>query len=122
MQKFSHEEVAGKLTTVWTILSSQDIMKQQQAQPHRAQFGLYCPKVAVMLEGWATDALPARFEVAAQELSAKFQSGSQIGSAAQEPSAGSATLQVDLTHGHQCSLSQGCVLRTSLCALLVTNV
>ena len=98
MQNFSHEEVAGKLTTVWTILGTQDIVKQQQAQPQRAQFGLYCPKVAVMLEGSATDALPARFEVAAQELSAKFQSGSQIGSAALGTSAGPASLQVDLTH------------------------
>lgn len=30
-----------------------------------------------MMEGWATDSQPAQFEVAAQELSAKYQSGVQ---------------------------------------------
>ena len=39
------------------------------------QVGLYCPKIAIMMEGWATDSKPAQFEVAAQELSAKFLSG-----------------------------------------------
>ena len=39
------------------------------------QVGLYCPKIAIMFEGWATDSKPAQFEVAAQELSAKLQSG-----------------------------------------------
>lgn len=41
------------------------------------QVGLYCPKVAIMMEGWATDSKPAQFEVAAQELSAKYHSGVQ---------------------------------------------
>ena len=95
VQSFDHETVAGKLSALWTILGTQDIVKQQHAHPQRAQFGLYCPKVALMLEGWATDSLPARFEVAAQELSAKFQSGSQVGSAAQGSSAGAVSLQVD---------------------------
>lgn len=38
---------------------------------------MYCPKVAIMMEGWATDSKPAQFEVAAQELSAKYHSGIQ---------------------------------------------
>ena len=96
VQSFDHELVAGKLSALWTILGTPDIVKQQHAHPQRAQFGLYCPKVALMLEGWATDSLPARFEVAAQELSAKFQSGSHVGSAgSQGASAGPVSLQVD---------------------------
>lgn len=43
----------------------------------KLQVGLYCPKVAIMMEGWATDSKPAQFEVAAQELSAKYHSGVQ---------------------------------------------
>lgn len=81
LQGFDHDVVSGKLSTVWSILGNSKLVKQQQAQPHRAQVGLYCPKVAVMLEGGATDSLPAHFEVAVQELSAKFQSGSQTGTA-----------------------------------------
>ena len=41
------------------------------------QVGLYCPKVAIMMEGWATESKPAQFEVAAQELSAKYHYGIQ---------------------------------------------
>ena len=57
------------------------------------QVGLYCPKVAIMMEGWATDAKPAQFEVAAQELSAKYHSGMQsVGHGQAGP--GSMSLQV----------------------------
>lgn len=94
MQSFDHAAAADKLSAVWTILGTQNIVKQQRAQAQRAQIGLYCPKVAVMLESWVTDTLPARFEVAAQELAVKFQSGSQFGSASQQASPGPVTLQV----------------------------
>lgn len=43
------------------------------------QVGLFCPKIAIMFEGGATDSKPAQFEVAVQELSAKFQSGVHTG-------------------------------------------
>ena len=41
------------------------------------QVGMYCPKIAVMMESWATGSTPAQFEMAAQELSAKFHAAAQ---------------------------------------------
>ena len=49
-----------------------------------------------MMEGWATDSKPAQFEVAAQELSAKYHSGIQsVGHS--QTGQGSVSLQVLLT-------------------------
>ena len=46
-----------------------------------------------MMEGWATDSKPAQFEIAAQELSAKYHSG--IHSVGQSPAGqGTMSLQV----------------------------
>lgn len=61
------------------------------------QVGLYCPKIAIMFEGWATDSTPAQFEVAAQELSAKFQSGVHTNRHSQT-SPGPVSLQVCISH------------------------
>jgi hypothetical protein len=61
------------------------------------QVGLYCPKIAIMFEGWATDSKPAQFEVAAQELSAKFQSGVHTNRHSQT-SPGPVSLQVSISH------------------------
>lgn len=63
------------------------------------QVGLYCPKIAIMMEGWATDSTPAQFEVAAQELSAKFQSGVHTTHHSQ-PGPGPVSLQVLLAPQH----------------------
>ena len=59
----------------------------------RQQVGLYCPKVAIMMGGWATDSKPAQFEVAAQELSAKYHSGIHLAGHSQTGQ-GSLSLQV----------------------------
>ena len=61
------------------------------------QVGLYCPKIAIMFEGWATDSKPAQFEVAAQELSAKLQSGVHTNRHSQT-SPGPVSLQVSIPH------------------------
>jgi len=61
------------------------------------QVGLYCPKIAIMFEGWATDSKPAQFEVAAQELSAKLQSGVHTNRHS-HTSPGPVSLQVSISH------------------------
>ncbi|KAL0042783.1 hypothetical protein WJX79_011021 [Trebouxia sp. C0005] len=99
------EALAGRLSAVYGIMAAQDIIKQRQSHTaHKSQVGLYCPKIAIMFEGWATDSKPAQFEVAAQELSAKLQSGVHTNRHSQT-SPGPVSLQAScrallVTHSH----------------------